>query len=479
MDNVPSALVPMSPSILIQPLSNISTGTRAPPTHSTARQERQYPVGPNRTYAQKEHIQPRKPDTEESREEIAALEAFAADQAAPSTTLPSPTQNPEAFGAVATPCSIREREASSSTASCETHDSESSIPTLAPSGVPPQAQSGNISPTQQAPNVLPAQPTERTSDLASLFALADASLTRSRIYESDALAVANLAIPMLTAPASGLATPNFGTPLLSPHLAFPRSMPAILSPHLLPSPLAPTAPLLSPHFGFDASGAVTPVPAQTAGSVFTFASPSVLSAPVSPTQLQAVRRQPPPRVFVPCPPDEKAGPSSKPKFYDLTALSQREGKRLVAHTSHLFCKILASSVLPQEGNTVSLTLCGEFFVSCCWFLPLPLTVICPLRLIPPFSSLEYVDPVLPSPIGFEGSSGMALRFSNLTAGRPLFFQLRGFFSLVPDCLLFANFKPTILHHQECLQSERYASFMFRFDARISTLTELFLILCRC
>eukprot|EP00042_Codosiga_hollandica_P043281 m.409216 g.409216 ORF g.409216 m.409216 type:complete len:147 (-) comp56510_c0_seq90:916-1356(-) len=112
---------------------------------------------------------------------------------------------------------------------------------------------------------------------------------------------------MLTAPASGLATPNFGTPLLSPHLAFPRSMPAILSPHLLPSPLAPTAPLLSPHFGFDASGAVTPVPAQTAGSVFTFASPSVLSAPVSPTQLQAVRRQPPPRVFVPCPPDEKAG----------------------------------------------------------------------------------------------------------------------------------------------------------------------------
>eukprot|EP00042_Codosiga_hollandica_P043273 m.408781 g.408781 ORF g.408781 m.408781 type:complete len:449 (-) comp56510_c0_seq26:485-1831(-) len=379
MDNVPSALVPMSPSILIQPLSNISTGTRAPPTHSTARQERQYPVGPNRTYAQKEHIQPRKPDTEESREEIAALEAFAADQAAPSTTLPSPTQNPEAFGAVATPCSIREREASSSTASCETHDSESSIPTLAPSGVPPQAQSGNISPTQQAPNVLPAQPTERTSDLASLFALADASLTRSRIYESDALAVANLAIPMLTAPASGLATPNFGTPLLSPHLAFPRSMPAILSPHLLPSPLAPTAPLLSPHFGFDASGAVTPVPAQTAGSVFTFASPSVLSAPVSPTQLQAVRRQPPPRVFVPCPPDEKAGPSSKPKFYDLTALSQREGKRLVAHTSHLFCKILASSVLPQEGNT-------------------------------------YVDPVLPSPIGFEGSSGMALRFSNLTAG---------------------------------------------------------------
>eukprot|EP00042_Codosiga_hollandica_P043278 m.409153 g.409153 ORF g.409153 m.409153 type:complete len:443 (-) comp56510_c0_seq80:506-1834(-) len=442
MDNVPSALVPMSPSILIQPLSNISTGTRAPPTHSTARQERQYPVGPNRTYAQKEHIQPRKPDTEESREEIAALEAFAADQAAPSTTLPSPTQNPEAFGAVATPCSIREREASSSTASCETHDSESSIPTLAPSGVPPQAQSGNISPTQQAPNVLPAQPTERTSDLASLFALADASLTRSRIYESDALAVANLAIPMLTAPASGLATPNFGTPLLSPHLAFPRSMPAILSPHLLPSPLAPTAPLLSPHFGFDASGAVTPVPAQTAGSVFTFASPSVLSAPVSPTQLQAVRRQPPPRVFVPCPPDEKAGPSSKPKFYDLTALSQREGKRLVAHTSHLFCKILASSVLPQEGNT-------------------------------------YVDPVLPSPIGFEGSSGMALRFSNLTAGRPLFFQLRGFFSLVPDCLLFANFKPTILHHQECLQSERYASFMFRFDARISTLTELFLILCRC
>eukprot|EP00042_Codosiga_hollandica_P043275 m.408915 g.408915 ORF g.408915 m.408915 type:complete len:210 (-) comp56510_c0_seq45:1417-2046(-) len=87
MDNVPSALVPMSPSILIQPLSNISTGTRAPPTHSTARQERQYPVGPNRTYAQKEHIQPRKPDTEESREEIAALEAFAADQAVSSSLL--------------------------------------------------------------------------------------------------------------------------------------------------------------------------------------------------------------------------------------------------------------------------------------------------------------------------------------------------------------------------------------------------------